>query len=102
MDASPMIAFANLAHPGPLAAALIGLAGGVLLGLAHFGSLWWNAKAYLSGGVGAALAIQLLRFAVLALVLAGLAKLGALPLLTGALGLLIARGLLLRRLGRPA
>jgi len=81
---------------------LLGLAVGLLLGLAHFGSLWWNVGLLASGGALRALGLQLLRFTLLAGVLFGLAKLGAAALLGGGLGLLIARGLLLRRLGRAA
>lgn len=84
----------------PATGALLGLIVGVLLGLAYFGSLWWNARLYASGGGLRALAVQMLRLALLVGVLAGLAKLGALPLLTGALGLLAARNLLVRHLGR--
>jgi F1F0 ATPase subunit 2 len=102
MDASRMTDFANLSDLGPVAGALAGLAVGVLLGLAHFGSLWWNAQLFLSGGAFRAFGVQLIRFGILLAVLAGLAKLGALPLLSGALGLLLARGLLIRRLGSAA
>ena len=90
------------ARPTSLAGALFGFGVGLALGLVHFGSLWWNTRAFLSGSASRAFAIQLLRFGVLLLGLAGLAKLGALPLLTGALGLFLARGLMLRRLGRTA
>lgn len=85
---------------GPVAGAVFGLLVGALLGVVHFGSLWWNTRLYTTGGAVAALAIQLGRFAVLALVLAGLALLGALPLLAGAAGLMIARQLVVRRLGK--
>jgi F1F0 ATPase subunit 2 len=84
----------------PAVGAFLGFGVGVLLGLVHFGALWWNAQLYLHRGALRALAIQLVRFAVLLAGLAGLAKLGALPLLSGALGLLLARALLVRRLGR--
>lgn len=79
--------------------ALPGLAAGTALGLAHFASLAWNTRLYVTGGAARALAVQLLRLAVLAAAFAGLARLGALPLLAGALGLLLARQLVLRRLG---
>lgn len=87
---------------GPVAMAFFGFAIGVLLGLIHFGSLWWTTRAFVQGEPLRALLSQLFRFALLLLVLGLLAKLGALPLLSGALGLLLARGALLRRLGRPA
>ena len=94
--------FSSASDFGPLTGALFGFGVGVVLGLIHFGSLWWNTRAFLSGSASRAFAIQLLRFGLLIIVLAGLAKLGALPLLTGALGLFLARGLMLRRLGRTA
>ncbi|WP_296706017.1 ATP synthase subunit I [Rhodoblastus sp.] len=80
--------------------ALFGLAVGALLGLAHFGSLWWNTRLYADGGFLRALAVQLGRFGLLIVVLAALAKIGAPALLGGALGVFFTRGLLLRRLGR--
>lgn len=84
----------------PIAGAAFGLAVGALLGVIHFGSLWWNATLFARGGAAAALAIQLARFAVLVLALAGLARLGAVPLLAGAAGLIAARQLVVHRLGR--
>jgi F1F0 ATPase subunit 2 len=79
--------------------ALLGLAAGMALGLAHFASLAWNTRLYVKGGAARALTVQLLRLALLALAFAWLARSGALPLLAGALGLLLARRLVLRRLG---
>ena len=86
----------------PAAGALLGCAIGVMLGLLHFASLWWNTRLYLHGGAVRAFAIQFARFAMLLAVLAGLAKLGALPLLSGALGLLLARALVMRHVRRSA
>ncbi len=101
---SPMNAFApilaSLADLSPVAAVALGLVVGGLLGLAHFSTLWLNTKLYARGGVGMALALQLVRFAVLVVVFYGLARLGALPLLSGALALIGARALVVRRLGR--
>ncbi len=80
--------------------AAIGFAAGFAVGLVHFGSLWWNAQMFARGGrLAIAFALQIGRFALLVAVCIGLARLGALPLLSGALGLLLARGILLRRLG---
>ena len=73
---------------------------GFLFGLAHFGSLWWNARLYAGHGAVLALALQLVRLGLLVLVLATLARLGAAPLVAAASGLLVARLLLVRRLGR--
>jgi len=80
----------------------LGLAAGLLQGLIHFGSLWWNARLYTRGGWAQALGLQLLRFCLLLAVLGTLAWLGAAFLIAGALGLLLARGLMLRFLGRQA
>lgn len=81
---------------------ILGLVAGMLLGLVHFGSLWWNARLYAGGGWVQALGLQLLRICLLIVVLGALAWLGASFLLAGALGLLLARGLILRFLGRQA
>jgi F1F0 ATPase subunit 2 len=86
-------------HAKPLSA-LFGLAVGALLGLAHFGSLWWNTRLYADGNFFRAFAVQSGRFGLLIVILAALAKIGAAGLLGGALGLVFARGLLLRRYGR--
>ncbi|WP_454918888.1 N-ATPase subunit AtpR [Xanthobacter sediminis] len=88
---------------GPLAGAALGLGGGLAAGAAYFATLWWNTQLYLSGGRALlAILIQAARFALLLVALAALALFGALPLLMGAVGLLIARTLVLRRLGRTA
>lgn len=82
----------------PLTGALLGFCLGALLGLVHFASLHRVAALYSSGGpMGRALALQLGRFVLLVAGLSGLAFLGAVPLLSGALGLLVARGVILRR-----
>jgi len=100
-----LLAAHGLAAPalGPWAAAGLGLAVGLAAGAAYFASLWWNTQLYLAGGrVLLALALQILRLAVLLMALAGLAVFGALALLMGAVGVLLARALVLRRVGRPA
>lgn len=85
---------------GPVGGALVGFGVGVLVGLFHFRSLWWNTQAYANGGSPfRALALHLLRFAILVVLLAGLAELGALPLLAGALGVFASRAYVLRRVG---
>jgi F1F0 ATPase subunit 2 len=101
MDASGMREIlAAIAEINSAGRVLIGLAAGMLLGLIHFGSLWWNAKLYAGGGWAQALGLQLLRFCLLLAVLGALAWLGATFLLAGAIGLLLARGLVLSFLGR--
>ncbi|NDW00133.1 ATP synthase subunit I [Salipiger sp. PrR002] len=82
----------------PYALAALALCLGFALGWAHFASLRRVTDLYLeSGPAWRALALQLGRLAVLAGVLVGLALLGALPLLAGTLGLLLARQMVLRR-----
>ncbi|SDL24486.1 ATP synthase subunit I [Aliiruegeria lutimaris] len=88
----------TLATLPPLALAALGFAAGLALGFAHFASLRRIVTLYLSGAAPArALALQLVRFAVLVAALAALARIGATPLLAGALGLLAARTVVLRR-----
>lgn len=70
------------------------------LGMAYFGSLWWNVQTWIGGSWMRAATVQILRFALVAVVFFGLAKLGAASLLAGALGLIAARALVLRRFGR--
>ncbi|MFG1393536.1 N-ATPase subunit AtpR [Xanthobacter agilis] len=87
----------------PLAGAALGLGVGLVAGGAYFTALWWNTQLYLAGGRAlVAIALQAARFALLLGAMAALALLGALPLLMGAVGLLIARTLVVRRLGRVA
>ncbi len=75
-----------------------GLLAGLLAGAAHFVLLRWNTDLYMRPGrLGPAIALQGLRLALLAGVLVVLARLGALPLLLGALGVLGARRIVLRR-----
>lgn len=85
-----------LAEAWPLAAALLV---GVLAGLLHFASLALNLRLFTGGRVAAGLGLQLLRLALTAAVLAGLARLGVGAVLAGALGLLLARSWVLRRRG---
>ena len=79
----------------------VGLIAGLFAGVLHFASLWWNTRLLVTGGAAKAVVMQLARFATTAAVLMALAKLGAPALLGGGLGLLWARGPLLRRFGEP-
>ncbi|HVB69509.1 MAG TPA: ATP synthase subunit I [Acetobacteraceae bacterium] len=75
-----------------------GLIAGLLAGGLHFALLRRNAELYLRPrGLGRGIALQALRLVLLAGVLVVLARQGALPLLLGALGVLVARRLVLRR-----
>jgi F1F0 ATPase subunit 2 len=92
MDASAMI--------GALA---IGLVAGAVLGAAHLASLWWSVVLMRDGRPILGFIAQALRFCVLALALAFIARHGgAAPLLAAAFGVLASRALLLKRFERLA
>ena len=80
--------------------ALVGASVGGLAGAAYFAALWRNVTLFESGATPRALALLVARFFGLALVLVGLAKFGALALLAGAAGLLVARQIVMRRYGK--
>ena len=88
------------AQAAPLALQLtFGAAAGGVAGLAYFMALRWNVALFERGATPKAIVLLMTRFAVLAAVFAGLAKLGAPALLSAAAGLLAARRAVLRRLG---
>lgn len=76
---------------------------GALAGAAYFWAVWKTAGFMAEGGsrVGA-LGFTALRFALLAAFLIAAARSGAGPLLASALGILLARLAVVRRLGSPA
>ncbi|HEY0180984.1 MAG TPA: ATP synthase subunit I [Dokdonella sp.] len=86
----------------PLAAALaLGLAGGICVGLVHFGLLARNVALFAAGRAAAAFALQLARIAATAAALVLLARAGGAAALVAALaGLLAARAFVLRRARR--
>ena len=77
-------------------------AAGAALGAAHFGSLWWSVVLIRNRSTGLGVAVQGLRFVVLAAALVLLARQGAGPFLSAAAGVLAARTLLMRRYRRLA
>ncbi len=78
------------------------LAAGFVAGTLHFALLRWNTALYAGAGrVWAAAVMQLLRLSVTAGLLALVARQGALPLLLAALGLVIARPLVIRWMATP-
>lgn len=77
----------------------IGLGVGLPLGFAHFAGLRWNSGFYLDRRPILGLAIQVLRFGVLAGALFALTRLGAGALMAGALGVFVARRFVVRRAG---
>ncbi len=77
------------------------LAAGLGAGVLYFRSLFWSVQRFAHGGRATpAIALGLLRFALLGGLLALAATQGALPLLAAALGVLIARALVARRVRR--
>jgi len=87
----------------PLATAIlqvvVGGAAGAAAGLGYFAALRWNVGLFERGATPKALVLALTRFAALTAVFISLAKFSAFALLAGAAGLLMARSLVLRRLG---
>jgi len=74
-----------------------GLAAGGGAGAAYFAALLVNARSYARHAIGAAIALQAVRFGMLGLVLYGLARLGPAALLSGLAGVVVARHVALRR-----
>ena len=77
----------------------LGVVTGAAAGFAYFAALRWNVDLFERGATPGAILLLLTRFALLAALLVGLAKLSAPALLASALGLLAARHVTLRRLG---
>ncbi len=74
------------------------LAGGGAVGALYFTSLWWNARLFeRAGRVRTLVASMALRIALLGGVLTAVSFEGAMPLLATALGVLLARVAVLRR-----
>ena len=85
-----------------MAMALIGLVAGAVLGAAHLASLWGSVALMRDGRPILGFAAQALRFAVLALALALIARQGAAPLLAATFGVVASRALLIKRFERLA
>lgn len=83
----------------PAAGLALGLAVGGVLGLVHFASLDWTVRCLTDGLALRAAALQIARFALVAVTFLGLAQLGAAALIAGLLGLMLARRVVLRRRG---
>jgi hypothetical protein len=71
--------------------ALAALIAGFAMGLFHFGTLRRNADAFVQGRTGHALALQLLRLLIMGMFLVAAVRLGALVLLSAALGVFAGR-----------
>jgi F1F0 ATPase subunit 2 len=85
--------------PNDLALAVGCFTAGTIIGAAHFLSLRWNVRMLTAGRSWLpVVALQLGRFAIMAVVLALITRtFGALPLLATALGILAARTVIVRR-----
>lgn len=75
----------------------IGLLAGIPIGLLHFATLRWNLHFFAGGDLPRAFLLQFARLGLLGGVLCLLAIFGAMALLSGMLGILLARSLILRR-----
>lgn len=75
---------------------------GLIAGAIYFALLRWNVTLYASGNrTRLAVGLQMVRLALLACALAGVAVQGGEPLLVSALGVLLARPLIMRLLVVP-
>jgi F1F0 ATPase subunit 2 len=74
----------------------LGLTVGTLAGAWHFMSLRWNGPLFAEGRAAAALALQVARFTLTGALLWMLAHFGALALLAGLAGILLARAIAMR------
>jgi F1F0 ATPase subunit 2 len=73
---------------------------GLIVGAVHYGGLWWNVRLFAAGGsVLKALAVQVVRLALIAAALIALVSFGAMPLLVATLGVISARIVAVRWLG---
>jgi hypothetical protein len=90
----------NASFSLPLQIVVGGVAGSVA-GAAYFGALAANARCYVRRAIAIAIVMQAVRFAMLSLLLYGLARLGAMTLLSAVAALVVVRNVALR-LWRPA
>lgn len=81
----------------PAVPALAALAAGVAVGFIHFRTLRRTADAFVGGRAARALALQLVRLALIGGFLFAAARAGALPLLAAAAGVLAGRALVMAR-----
>ena len=81
-------------------APLLAFVFGGALGAAHFLSLWWSVGLLGAGRPGLGVAVQALRFVLLAIALVAVARQGASLLLAAAAGVIAVRLVLTRRYRR--
>jgi F1F0 ATPase subunit 2 len=105
MDGERMtsLSFSSLPAWGTCLSLAAHLVAGIVVGVIYFRSLWWNARRFTMGGhVATTVAVMIGRFLTLGLLLTLASLEGALPLLLMALGVLIARSVVVRRIGEIA
>jgi F1F0 ATPase subunit 2 len=105
MDGERMtfLSFSSLPVWGTCLSLAAHLVAGIAVGVIYFRSLWWNARRFTTGGhVATTIAVMIGRFVILGVVLTLASLEGALPLLLMALGVLIARSVVVRRIGEIA
>jgi len=78
----------------------VGLLGGALVGLAHFGLLRWNTRLFAAGSAFAAAGLMIARLALVVVVFLALVQIVAGALIAGLIGLSLSRRIVLRRIGR--
>lgn len=88
----------DLVTPAAVAKAILGVVVGVAIGTLHFHALWWSLRA--GGGAARFVARTALRWSLTIALFGALALIGAPALLGGTLGLLAARHVVLRKIGR--
>ncbi len=77
------------------------LGAGFALGIVYFRSLWWSTRRF-AGSIAAIVALTIGRFVLIGGVLTLASLEGALPLLTMALGVLVARSVVMNRVREAA
>jgi F1F0 ATPase subunit 2 len=102
-DSMSFLSFDHLPAWGVVLNLSAHLAAGIALGILYFRSLWWNASRFTGGGrATTTITLMIGRFALLGGLLTLASLEGAPPLLMMALGILIARSAVMRRIGEAA
>jgi F1F0 ATPase subunit 2 len=102
MDGERMtsLSFGNLPTWATCLSLAAHLAAGIVVGVLYFRSLWWNTRRFTSGGrVSTTIAVTIGRLVILGVVLTLASLEGALPLFLMALGVVIARSVVVGRIG---
>jgi F1F0 ATPase subunit 2 len=98
-----LLSFGGLPPWAMLLSLLAHLGAGIALGTLYFRGLWWNVRRFAAGGrIAVTIALTIGRFALLGGLLTLASLEGALPLLVMALGVLMARAVVMRRVRQAA